>query len=74
MKEPSPMPDAVIDSVFRAHTIPTRCPHCGEALIVDATPAHRILRSIWWDGLNGCYFFKLGTMLVGVELDGYMHT
>jgi hypothetical protein len=65
VREPSPMPEAVINSVFR---------HARNTAHEDGDLAQRILREMWWDGLLGCYFFKLGTMLVGVELDGYMHT
>lgn len=74
MKEPSPMPDAVIESVFSAHTRHEKCPECGHLLKVDASKAHRILREMYWLGLEGCYGFNLAGMFVGVEVDGYMHT
>lgn len=68
-KEPSPMPDAVIDSVFKAQT--RRCP-CCEAAERNVSHAHQPLREMPWRGDH--YAFLLGTMYVEVELDGYMHT
>lgn len=82
MKEPSPMPEAVIDSVCAGFREYKPCP-CWDDIpgadpcpvkLYDMRKAHDILRKIQWDAIMGCYFFMLGTMFVGVELDGYIHT
>lgn len=31
-------------------------------------------RSIWYDGINGCFFIHLSGMYIGIESDGYTHS
>jgi hypothetical protein len=61
---------ARLDSALLDQAQPHPCP----VILYDVSKAHRILREIKWDALNGCYYFHLAGMYVGVELDGYMHT
>jgi len=85
MKEPCPMPDAVIQSVLKTHIKP--CPCCrerapracrhrepgeDECQNPDTSKAWHTLREMRWMGDH--YAFNLVGMYVGVELDGYMHT
>lgn len=74
MKEPSPMPDGVIDSVFSFHAKPCLCcrEERRECKNPDVRGAHQILRKMRWMGDH--YSFTYAGMYVGVELDGYIHT
>ena len=66
MKEPSPMPEAVIDAIFKWGTKHKSCP-CW-----DVRMAHDALRDVWWAGDH--YAFGRFGLYIGIETDGYMHT
>jgi hypothetical protein len=34
----------------------------------------KILAELKWSPIDGCYFFHLYGMFVGVEVDGYIHS
>jgi hypothetical protein len=40
----------------------------------DRPRSEDVLRDLRWFPLEGCYGFSWGTMFVGVETDGYIHT
>lgn len=65
MKTPETVPEAVLASIKRwkeRHPMPAE------------DTAEKILERLRFDTLNGCYFFMIGSMYHGVELDGHIHT
>ena len=80
MKEPSPMPEAVIDAIFKWGTKHKSCPCWDDvpgadpcrAELTDVRMAHDALRDVWWAGDH--YAFGRFGLYIGIETDGYMHT
>ena len=51
-------PDAVLRAMRRKH----------------GATADTYIAMLRWDGLNGCWFYTLNGMYLGVEQDGYIHS
>ncbi len=65
----------IVRNEFMASVTDEQINTCSEA-IRNAFPhdAERIFLTIRYDTMNGCFMFNYAGMVVGCELDGYIHS